>query len=266
MSNSSMPSTTLHDLFQQVKSQFPSSTLGEDGWYLLVLSVFASSRRCSLAADLYKYLISTPEYSTSEARQTLMQRLREALVKLTSIIGVALPLEVVINLDKVTAPPDRDYSFSREEWKNNEANHERGETWLRKLYSENLDPIYDMFDSHKDFGWISSEITYGLYLSDHRILNGVETEICVLSGMYCLGLPRMMGWHLRACRRIGISSEDCELLQQCVSFAVMHGSHFIKRRLLTYVQIERVGEFVGVNAVPMPRVKDIEHEVRPEAN
>ena len=50
-----------------------------------------------------------------------------------------------------------------------------------------------MFDSHRDFGWISREITYGLYLSDHRILDGNETELVVLSGIMAQDLPRMTG-------------------------------------------------------------------------
>lgn len=65
--------------------------------------------------------------------------------------------------------------------------------------------------------WTSKQITYGLYLSDHSILNDVETEITVLSGIMIQNLPRETAWHLRGTRRIGVSSEDTETLQQCVS-------------------------------------------------
>lgn len=67
--------------------------------------------------------------------------------------------------------------------------------------------------------WTSKQITYGLYLSDHSILNDVETEITVLSGIMIQNLPRETSWHLRGTRRIGVSSEDTETLQQCVSTA-----------------------------------------------
>ena len=66
-------------------------------------------------------------------------------------------------------------------------------------------------------GWISANITYGLYLSDHSILNDIETEIVVLSGIMIQNLKRETGWHLRGTRRIGVSHEDVETLQQCVS-------------------------------------------------
>ena len=57
----------------------------------------------------------------------------------------------------------------------------------------------------------------GLYLSDHSILNGVETELVVLSGIMIQNLPRETGWHLRGTRRIGVSYDDVETIQQCVS-------------------------------------------------
>lgn len=72
-----------------------------------------------------------------------------------------------------------------------------------------------MLTQHLD--WTSKQITYGLYLSDHSILNDVETEITVLSGIMIQNLPRETGWHLRGTRRIGVSLEDTETLQQCVS-------------------------------------------------
>jgi hypothetical protein len=65
-------------------------------------------------------------------------------------------------------------------------------------------------------GWISSEITYGLYLSDHSILNGIETELVVLSGIMIQNLKSETAWHLRGSRRVGMSMEDVEMVQQCV--------------------------------------------------
>jgi hypothetical protein len=66
--------------------------------------------------------------------------------------------------------------------------------------------------------WLSTEITYGLYLSDHSILDAVDTELVVLGGIMMQNLPRETGWHLRGTRRIGVSFEDVEVVQQCVSF------------------------------------------------
>jgi len=66
-------------------------------------------------------------------------------------------------------------------------------------------------------GWISREITYGLYLSDHTILNDIETELVVLAGIMIQNLHHETAWHLRGSRRVGMSAEDVEAVQQCVS-------------------------------------------------
>lgn len=71
--------------------------------------------------------------------------------------------------------------------------------------------------NHNLTAWLSIEITYGLYLSDHSILDGVDTELVVLSGIMIQNLSRETGWHLRGTRRIGVSYDDVETIQQCVS-------------------------------------------------
>jgi hypothetical protein len=42
-----------------------------------------------------------------------MRRLRETLFKLVVIVGVCKPLEAVLEIERVTAEEDRDWSFSR---------------------------------------------------------------------------------------------------------------------------------------------------------
>ena len=74
--------------------------------------------------------------------------------------------------------------------------------------------------------WLSEEITYGLYLSDQTILDGVDTELVVLVGIMMQNLARETGWHLRGMRRVGASSEDVETIQQCVSVFVSTCGHF----------------------------------------
>jgi hypothetical protein len=88
---------------------------------------------------------------------------------------------------------------------------------LNKLYQGNLSTATDQFVAHRDFDFISREITYGLYLSDHTILNPFETELVTLAGIMIQNISMLTGWHLRAARRIGISIEDLEAIQQCVS-------------------------------------------------
>ena len=110
----------------------------------------------------------------------------------------------------------------------------------------------------KCLGWLSIEITYGLYLSDHSILDAVDTELVVLAGIMLQNLKTETGWHLRGTRRIGVSHDDVETIQQCVSFNATENCVMIDELC---VQIEKVAAFCGLQLTKVPRVKDIEHEV-----
>jgi len=227
-------------LFRTIEERFSSTNLGGRRWYLVAISALVGGGRPEIAANLYQYLIQQSQYSTSESRQALVRRLREALVKCVSIVGVCRPLEAIFCIDEVERPEDKDYSFSREHWQSGDENHERGTAWLQKLYQGNIDPIFRKFDAHKDFAWITSEISYGLYLSDHTILDGIDTEMVVLAGIMIQNLRHETHWHLRGTRRLGVSMEDVEVVHQC---------------------IELVARFTGSPLNRVPHVADVEHEV-----
>lgn len=67
----------------------------------------------AFAPLLYKQLIQRTEHATPKQRQALMRRIRESLVKLVSIVGVCKPLEAIFDIDAITRPEDKDYTFSR---------------------------------------------------------------------------------------------------------------------------------------------------------
>jgi len=226
-------------LFEEIQRKFPGGTLGDDKWYLVTLSALVGVEP-EHAAHLYTYLIDKPEFSSSESRQALIRRLREVLVKNISVQGVCKPLESLFSIAKIERPEDKDYSFSREEWQAGPENLERGEKWLKTIYTGNLSTTTGPFKAHKDFDFISRQITYGFYLSDHSILGPLDTELVTLAGIMIQNLPLETAWHLRGTRRVGVSVEDVELVQQCV---------------------EMVAKYGGARLHKIPRVVDIEHEV-----
>jgi len=226
-------------LFQALEERFPHKTLGDDKWYLVAISALVGSAP-SFCANLYSHLIAQPRYATPATRQALVRRLREALVKDVCVLGVCKPLDAIMEIHKIEREEDKDYSCSREHWQSGPENSARGQQWLAQIYTKQLGQTLNPMGAHRDFEWISREITYGLYLSDHSILNGVETELVVLSGIMIQNLPPMTAWHLRGTRRVGVSSADVELVQQC---------------------IEMVAEFASVPVDRVCRVGDIEHEV-----
>ncbi|KAL5116426.1 hypothetical protein ACEQ8H_005662 [Pleosporales sp. CAS-2024a] len=203
-------------LFQAVEDQFPSQSLGHDKWYLLTYAAMVGGGQPGFASLLYKELIKRAEYTTPEQRQALMRRIRETLFKLIVIVGVVKPLEAIFDIDAVTRPEDKDYSFSREGWQCDQANATRAAAWQHRLYKHNQPYIDSLLSSQRDFDWTTKNITYGLYLSDHSILTDIETEMIVVSGIMIQNLPRETAWHLRGMRRIGVSMDDVATLQQCV--------------------------------------------------
>jgi hypothetical protein len=106
----------------------------------------------AFAPTLYKNLIARPEHSSPEQRKVLMRRIRETMMKLVSIVGVCKPLEAIFDIDAVTAPEDKDYSFSREGWQCDEANRQRGLAWQDRIYKHDQGKIDDVLSSQRDFG------------------------------------------------------------------------------------------------------------------
>jgi hypothetical protein len=175
-----------------------------------------------VAAQLYKYLISLPEFQTSASRQALIRRLREALVKLVSILGVCKPLEAVFNIAPLEREEDKDYSATRATWQADEANKERGKQWFQKVYTTNASDTATLFAAHKDLAWVSQNITYGLYLSDRQVLDDVETQLVVLPGIMAQNLPLETTWHIRGTRRIGVSMADTKVVWNVVKDVAAH--------------------------------------------
>lgn len=213
----------LKELFENVEKRFKSTSLKEGSWYIVAIACIAASPDPELAAQLYVYLRDQEDlFPTAESRQALVRRLREALVKSISLIGVCKPIESVVAISKVEREADRDYGCTREGWQADAANHERAIDWFKKVYTRNAGDTLGIFDAHRDFAWVSAEITYGLYLSDRQVLDDVETELVVLPAIMMQNLPLESHWHIRGTRRIGVSKEDTQIIWDCVHLIAAH--------------------------------------------
>ncbi|KAJ6102740.1 hypothetical protein N7486_005167 [Penicillium sp. IBT 16267x] len=232
--------TRFQQLFTELETRFKATSLGNDKWYILATSTLAASPDPERADQLYLHLISQPEYATSPARQALMRRLREALIKSVPIVGVCKPMEAILSIAKVEHDEDKDYTFTRENWQCDEASHQRGMEWIQKLYARNTDETLNLFAAHKDFKWLSEEITYGLYLSDRQILDDVDTQLVVLPGIMSQNLPNETHWHIRGTRRLGLPKEEVQVIWDCVQL---------------------VAKFFDVKLNKVPTVEAVEYDV-----
>lgn len=231
---------SLTDLFKQIEDEFTKTKLGNSRWYILVVACLVASPDPETAKDLYLYLINKPENQSSESRKQIVRHLREALVKTICLVGVCKPIEAILAISQVEQPEDRDYTFTREAWQADEANHERAQAWFHQVYTRNASDTLGLFDAHKDFAWLSSEITYGLFLSDRQVLDDIETQLVVLPAIMSQNLRLPTHWHIRGTRRIGVSKEDIQIIWDAV---------------------KTISAFFGINLNRVPKVGDVESDV-----
>ncbi|RVD83662.1 uncharacterized protein DFL_005442 [Arthrobotrys flagrans] len=227
-------------LFRDVQESFPRG-LGGERWYLMLFATLTYALPNPTAlSSLYTHLISLPQYSTPSSRQSLIRRIRETLVKLVSLIGVAKPLLLIWTIATLEREEDRDFTCTRQNWKCDSKNLENGTNWLKTIYRGDMKEVDGRFRGHEDFKWISYNITYGLYLSDHSVLDPVESELVVLCGLLIQNLGPVTAFHLKGLRRVGVGKEDVEGVHVCC---------------------EKVARLCGIPLDKVPRVADIEHLV-----
>lgn len=225
-----------HQLFTELENRFQSTSLGSNKWYILATATLAAGPDPERADQLYLHLCNQPAYSTSPARQALVRRLREALIKAVPIFGVCKPIEAILSISKVERDEDKDYTFTREGWQCDQANHDRGAAWMQKLYSRDTSGTLNLFASHRDFSWLSEEITYGLFLSDRQVLDDVDTQLVVLPGIMSQNLPNETHWHIRGTRRLGLPKEEVQVIWDCVQLV----AHFFDVKLNKVPTVEQV--------------------------
>ncbi|EAU33692.1 conserved hypothetical protein [Aspergillus terreus NIH2624] len=228
-------------LFQDLESRFQkTTTLPSDKWPIFAAGALVASPDHERADQLYLYLTQQPQHATPPARQALIRRLREALFKSIIIVGVCKPIEAILAISKVERDEDKDYTFTRDGWTNDAANRERGLGWLERLYARNTSGTLDLFAAHRDFAWLSTDITYGLFLSDRQVLDDVDTEMVVLPAIMSQNLKAVTHWHIRGTRRLGLPKEDVQIVWDCVQL---------------------VAGFFGVKLDKVPTVEEVEYDV-----
>lgn len=234
------PSEALSEVFASIEKNFSATQLGASKWYIATIAALVGGNDPDLCADLYTHLIAKPEFSTPAQRQELVRRLREALIKSVSIVGVCKPLEAIMAINGREREEDKDRSTTREGWQCDEANLQRGRDWMGKLYTRDTGSTLDLFKDHRDFAWISENITYGLYLSDRQVLDDLDTEMVVLSSIMIQNLRKETHWHIRGTRRLGVSFEDTQKV---------------------WDSVQLVAGYLGLKLTRVPTVADVEGDI-----
>ncbi|KAL9036642.1 MAG: hypothetical protein Q9214_006042, partial [Letrouitia sp. 1 TL-2023] len=183
--------------------------------------------------SLSKYIYN--EFKETDERKKVSLRLRDALMKEWTLVGIPLVVTAVASLAKaekelgLEGQLERNLSEKCSRVSPKSTDHlrqtdtkiasytPRGVSFLQTLYAQNLTPIFATWGSHRaDFEHLEKAVIYGLYLSDHTVLSAVESELVILTAIMCQGLAAPTTWHLRGMRRLGVSEEDVEEVQKGV--------------------------------------------------
>jgi len=201
---------------------------------------------------LYDYLVSgqgTGQWVTNNENKRLKARLGDVLMKEWTLVGIPAVIAAVNALGMAEILGDNEHKpTSKEELlelpdrrKNVDFNKfilERGTGFLERLYRDDHLPIFESWGTYaQDFGWMERSVIYGLFLSDHEILSAVETELVIVTAIMCQGIPGPTIWHLRGLRRLDVSEDDTEKVQQA---------------------IEKVAIWAGKSVEGWVRVKDVQ--------
>lgn len=154
--------------------------------------------------------------------------MREALVKLIIVAGIPSVMAAVLSIASLEREEDKDYTRTRQTWAPDETHEKRALNLLDFLYQDDFPKIMERFKAHRDIEWISTNISYGYFLSDMSVLDLVETELVLLPAIMCQQLPGPAMWHLRCCVRAGIPREDVEQIHQCIEMIAAWAGRDIK--------------------------------------
>ncbi|KAK3367559.1 hypothetical protein B0H63DRAFT_529275 [Podospora didyma] len=136
-------------------------------------------------------------------------------------------MEAITSISDIEKPEDRDYACSREGWQIGPETSERAAKVLKVPYKSEKGGHVKTLQSHLDIPWISVNVSYGLFLSDHRILSMQETELVVLPAIMTHNLRGPTYWHLRACLRVGMEADEVEAIHKVIEAVAAHGGKAI---------------------------------------
>ncbi|KAM3548311.1 hypothetical protein MY1884_009235 [Beauveria asiatica] len=219
------PSTaddSIRDLLAWSRQTFPERWR-KKCWYLTTAAALIASGQQSHIGALYRFVLQADHLDTSELRKHMVRRLREAMVKCVILNGIPKVFLAFHSLAAVEQEQDQDHSFTREGWAPDKENHERAVQHLDAIFRGAQDSNHAACGAHRDFEWASIEISYGLFLSDHSVLDMTESELVILPAIMCQDLKGPTDWHLKGCLRLGLTRQEVAAVQKVIERILAHG-------------------------------------------
>ena len=187
---------------------------------LVKLSSVIACGKIEESGEIVKHLLNT-SHTTAALRNRLSAQLGDMIMKLWILVGLPVAILALATIAKaekeagMPVPPLED-QFHQSIYSSLDTSddiEDRGHAAMRLIYRSNLDPIMASWGLHQaDFEWLEKRVVYGLFLSDNRILDQVESECLNVAGIMCQGLERPTMWHIRGLRRLGVTKDNAEIV------------------------------------------------------
>ncbi|OMJ15667.1 hypothetical protein AYI70_g7110 [Smittium culicis] len=101
----------------------------------------------------------------------------------------------------ISGKPLRDESIQ-----NFEAMESRGRNLFNRIYTKHSDIVYGkMFELYPDMARFVITEYYGKLMSESKILNEMETELCMIGALVPLNVPPQLKSHVIGAKRLGAS-------------------------------------------------------------
>ncbi|KAJ5627315.1 hypothetical protein N7528_004742 [Penicillium herquei] len=229
-------------LLEELRAQWEGSVDTKDHWYIVAATAMAAAGAGPDVTELYQ--IATRGIGLDEEKH-IQRRLKEAILKTSILYGVPKSLQALLPLFATLKEEQIDHYGPRTEaLKNGETQEDRRDRG-RQHFDILWTPAAAQANREKNFKYqpdlymLNLETIYELWLSEHTVLNPVETQMCTTAALICSGSPQQAMWHTRGIIRHGGSPEVARFAQE-IAF--------------------KVGNAYGCNVEAVTKVDDIDFE------
>ncbi|KAH8702976.1 hypothetical protein GQ44DRAFT_778295 [Phaeosphaeriaceae sp. PMI808] len=216
-------SHSMKEIFDAAKAVILPS-LPPDSWYIIAATTLLSARGSQFYGQLYQYTLDDlGENPTAEARQRLMSRLMEVMIKSWTLVGAPSVIAAWYSLRHLVQAKYIIHNESRQKIAADpEFRAARAKKWFSLVFKEEEDRIFSGFADFPEFEWALKDVIYGSFLSDLSILGQVENEMVVLACVAGQGAGSPVLSHYKGLRRVGTSAEEAKSVGAVIEI-IAHG-------------------------------------------
>ncbi|KAH8815614.1 carboxymuconolactone decarboxylase [Xylogone sp. PMI_703] len=226
--SSPLPSILSPTLLESIRK---NPALPKDIWYLAVATTVTILNRPDEIPKVYAHVMQygggkeeNPKLS-GEEQLRITKRIREALIKASSVGGVPKTINSIIALKEETSPeflheavehPPSSRHKDMYETSMGEVLH-RGEIYFQKVYGKVSERVMGQMDKSgtEDLGLVA-RLVYAYILSDISILSESESSFVLIAALIPQDLNAQLKGHLRGALNLGATVEEVRAVRKIV--------------------------------------------------